>query len=104
MGILVQQTIDQLRGQLPAEINDRWTDEELDSTAYFLAVSGLVPAGVLGAADVDAITIGVTSNFIASALLAPYLTHEVIDPKVIGRFIGLVRDGTISADQFLAKA
>ena len=102
--VLIPDVLDRLRVQLGDDLKDKWTDEELSDTAYFLTISGLVPAGTIGIADLNPLSIGVTTNFIAGSLLAPYLQYGVIDPVRIHKFIVDLRENRITEQEFTASA
>lgn len=103
MGILIPETLERTRKAMPEDIREKYTDDELDATAYFLTISGLVPAGTIGVADVDALSIGVTANFIARSLLPSYIEFGAIDPVVIHRFISKIQSGEIKPEDMTTK-
>ena len=100
---LLPETLEYLREHLPESIREKWTDEELGSTAYFLAVSGFVPAGYIGVADVNNATLALTTQFIATSLLPPYLEFGAIDPTVIHNFSKRLNSGEITKEQFAVQ-
>jgi len=98
MSILLEETLERLRSVLPND--EKYTDEELDATAYFLTTTTLLPAGILGVADVDAFTIGVTANFLANGLLPQLIAYGAIDPVAIREFVRKVQAGEITPEEF----
>jgi hypothetical protein len=98
--ILFPEVLEKIHQQLPDNLKDKWTDQELNSAAYFLTISGMIPAGTLQFADVNPLTVGLTTNFIAGALLVPYLAYDVIDPVRIHRFFEGLKNKTIDHEEF----
>lgn len=98
--ILFPEVVERIHETLPDNLKDKWTDEELNSAAYFLTISGMIPAGTLQFADVNPLTVGLTTNFIAGALLVPYLAYDVIDPVKINIFFRGLKDKTIDHEEF----
>ncbi len=98
MSILLEETMENLRKRLPE--SEKYTDEELDATAYFLTTTVLLPAGILGVADVDAFTIGSTANFLAQGLLPQLIAYDAVDPVAIRAFVKKVQTGEITPQEF----
>lgn len=77
--------LERVRGKLNNP--DKYTDEEISMAAWFIVSSALIPAAMVGVADVPNFDqIYVVSNLMAGSILADFINGGAIDPVAIKRF------------------
>jgi hypothetical protein len=82
---LTPDVLERIRGKLNKP--EKYTDEELSMAAWFIVSSALIPAAMVGVADIPSFDqIYVVSNLLAGSILADFINGEAIDPTAIKHF------------------